>query len=284
MTNQTFALVVALAIAACVDPSPAAQPQSPPPAPGESLFVTEISAQWRLPERLHEISGLAASGDGRVFANDDERALIYELDPATGAQIKSFSVGEGRGVGDFEALAITPSGEFWLATSQGGLYRFREGTDGAHVRYAPFDSGLGAICEIEGLAFLPAEESLILACKQNNASDMRDRVLLYLWSQERGLRAWLDLPEEQIAAAAGERHFRPSSVEVDPTTGRILVLSARDAILAELDANGALVTARELEGQHRQPEGLAVLPNGAIVVADEGADADAKLTRYDRAP
>jgi uncharacterized protein YjiK len=280
---KTFSAAFALALVACVDPSPAAQPRSPPPAPGESLFVPEISAQAILPNRLREISGMALTADGRLFAHNDERGAIYELNADTGAPIKSFALGEA--MGDFEGLAITPAGIFWIVTSQGQVLSFREGADGETVQYETFDTGLGAACEIEGLAYLAAEDSLIVACKQNNAREQRDRVSLYLWSAERGARAWLDLSEADIAGAAGERQFRPSSVEVDPATGRILVLSARDAVLAELTSEGALVTARELEGQHRQPESMVVLPNGAILIADEAGDRDgtAKLTRYDRA-
>ena len=64
--------------------------------------------------------------------------------------IKTFAVGAVVETGDFEGLAITPSGDFWLTTSQGRLFRFREGADGAHVEFERFVTGLNDICEIEG--------------------------------------------------------------------------------------------------------------------------------------
>jgi uncharacterized protein YjiK len=78
------------------------------------------------------------------------------------------------------------------------------------------------------------------------------------------------MPEAEIAAAAGVRRFRPSSIEVDPRSGRLLMLSANKSALAELSADGALLSARALD--HAQPEGVAVLPDGSLVIVDEAED------------
>ena len=84
-----------------------------------------------------------------------------------------------------------------------------------------------------------------------------------------------------VASATGERRFRPSSLDVDTRSGRLLLLSAGDAALAELNTQGAVMSARSLEGAHQQPEGVAVLPNGALVIADEaGERGSAMLSIY----
>src|SRR5688572_27149731 len=56
-------------------------------------FDQPSSRAWDLPSRLHEISGLATSADGRVFAHDDEHAVIYQIDPKQGRIMKWFSLG-----------------------------------------------------------------------------------------------------------------------------------------------------------------------------------------------
>jgi uncharacterized protein YjiK len=249
-----------------------------------SLFAPTPDRQWRLPNGLNEISGLAATSNGRLFAHDDERAVIYEIDPARGRIVKSFALGDADLTGDFEGLAIGPDGAFWLTTSRGELYRFEEGADGARVEFQRFNAGLREACEIEGLAYLAAEDSLILACKRNQARNMRDTIALYRWPFSGNVSLWRRLPEADVAEAAAVRRFRPSSIEFDPRSGRTILLSANDAAMAELDAEGAVLSARELEGPHPQPEGAAILPDGSLIISDEGGDGQARLSRYPRAP
>lgn len=276
MTTKA-ALILALVLAACAPPHEHARAQTS----AGSLFAAEPAQQWRLPDRLREISGLAVSPDGRLFGHDDERAVIYEIDAAQGRLVKAFALGDAPLAGDFEGLAIAADGTFWLTTSRGEIYRFREGGDGAHVEYVRLDAGLREICEVEGLAYLAAEESLILACKRNHARDMRDRIAIYTWPFSGEAELWLNLPEAALASATGERRFRPSSLDVDTRSGRLLLLSAGDAALAELNTQGAVMSARSLEGAHQQPEGVAVLPNGALVIADEaGERGSAMLSIY----
>jgi uncharacterized protein YjiK len=273
-----FALTLVL-LAACGDPSAVVAQTG-----GRGSFATAPAQQLQLPDQLREISGLAVSPDGRLFAHDDERAVIYELDAARGAIVKRFVLGNPILTGDFEGLAITPGGMFWLTTSEGEVYRFAEGADGAHAPYHTFDSGLDELCEVEGLAYLPSEESLILACKRNKARSMRGTVSLYLWPFSGEAEEWRSLPEQEIAATAGVAEFRPSSVEMDPASGHILLLSANDAAFAELDAGGRLLSARALDRSHVQPEGVTVLPEGSLVISDEASGGRPLLTRYARVP
>jgi uncharacterized protein YjiK len=280
MTMTKRAALAALLLAACAETAPVDAQQA---GASGSLFAAQSDTQWRLPNELREISGLALSPDGRLFAHNDERAVIYEIDATRGAIVKAFALGDGALRGDFEGLAISPDGVFWIATSRGELYRFNEGADGATVSFEVLNSGLRDVCEIEGLAYLPAEESLILGCKQNEARDMRSTVSLYSWRFSGSAEPWREVPEREIAAAAGVEDFRPSSLDVDARSGRLLVLSANDAALAELDGEGRLVAAHALRG-HPQPEGVAVLQNGALVISDEGGRGQAQLSRYARAP
>jgi uncharacterized protein YjiK len=279
MGKAMFRLVIAALLAACGAPSSVEARDAT-----ESLFQNSPAQQQRLSDQLREISGLAVAPDGRLFAHDDEHAVIYQLDAARGGIVKSFSLGNEALTGDFEGLAIGPDGAFWMTTSQGRLYRFAEGANGASVPFETFDSALNEICEVEGLAYAPSEESLILACKQNHARRMRDEVSLYRWQFSGAAQPWRDLPEAEIAGAAGVEHFRPSSIEFDATSGRILLLSARDSALAELGPDGALLSARALGRGHAQPEGAAVLPDGSLVISDEASGGRPVLTRYARTP
>ena len=51
------------------------------------------ATRWRLHRRLREISGLASAPGDRIFAHDDERAVIYEID-REGRLVKAFAMGD----------------------------------------------------------------------------------------------------------------------------------------------------------------------------------------------
>lgn len=278
------AVLFALILAACAQP-PASSAQTAA-APDGSLFAAAPAQQWRLPAELREISGLAATADGRVFAHDDEQAILYQLDLAHGRIAKRFALGNNIVRGDFEGLAITPDGDYYMITATGLLHRFREGADGAHVPFETLESGLRDTCEVEGLAFLQAENSLIIACKRNNDRAMRDTVSLYafpLGQSQATARAWVSVSSAALSERAGVSRFQPSSVEIDPASGRILVLSGNRGAFAELARDGTILAARALAG-HPQAEGATILRDGSLLISDEGANGQALLSRYDRAP
>lgn len=252
---------------------------------GASLFSQEPDLKWRLPKRLREISGLALTPDGRVMGHDDETAHIYQLDIELGEVVKRFAVGEPVRNGDFEGIAIDGDGDFYLTTSKGRIYRFREGEDRAHVAYESFDTGLRDVAEVEGLAFHSAEDSVILACKTIYAAELMGSFALFAWSPrrpEQPARPWLTIPMAPMADAVGARAFNPSSLEIDARTGRLVVLAARQNAMVELDADGTLLAARRFGKGLRQAEGATILPDGALLIAREGGRDHAMMRRYAR--
>jgi uncharacterized protein YjiK len=277
--NRAGAWILALALAGCGS-EPASRAQGAPERAGDagaSLFAAAPDRRWRLPPRLREISGLATTPDGRLFGHGDEAGIVYELDNETGRISKNFALGDPVEHADFEGLAITQAGDFHLVTSAGRLYRFREGDDGEHVGFETFDTGLQRVCEVEGLAYSAAADSLILACKRHYAAGMRDAVALYSWPLHARAAAQLWLRMEAL-----EADLHPSAIELDRRSGRIVLLAARERALVEIDPDGAVVAARRLDERHVQAEGVAILPDGALVIADEAAGGRAFLTRYPR--
>lgn len=276
-TIKGAAFAVILLGACSEQPPDQRQPLAPIP---NSLFATEASRQWRLPLELLEISGMAVSPDGRLFAHDDERAVIYEINAEDGAFVKRFALGAPL-PGDFEGLAIDNDGVFWMITSEGQVLRFAEGQDGRRVQYETLDTGLRRTCEIEGLAFLAAADSLIIACKQNHVRDMRDAIALYQWRPGGEATLWRTVALGDVQEIIGIDNFRPSSIEFDRRSGRIILLSASDPALVELEGE-RVVAARQLGRVHTQAEGAAILPDGSLVISDEGSNTRALLSVYDR--
>jgi uncharacterized protein YjiK len=239
--------------------------------------------RWQLPKQLKEISGLAFSGDERLFAHNDERAVIHQIDWQHGNIVKTFSFGDPALRDDFEAIAIAGA-DFYLITSTGILYRFNEGADGAHVAYTRIDTGLGTRCEVEGLAYDARRNVLLVACKTPRSADLEGKVAVFAWSLERQALDPTASFAVRIAAILDRlslKHFSPSSIEVARDGTHLWLLSARQGALVEVGLDGQLVTAMRLPGKlHPQPEGLAIAADGRFIISDEAVQGNAMLAIY----
>lgn len=240
-----------------------------------------------LPRALREVSGLTVTPAGKLLAHDDEQAVLREVDPTSGKVVRSFSfVQGGRPIpGDFEGI-VAAGGLVYLTTSDGLLLEGAEGADGAAVEPRITRTGLGDVCEIEGLAHDPTDGSLLFACKKANRRELRPFVTLLRWSLSRRALsgAPVRIPIERVASPIGEDDFRPSDLWRDAASGHLLILSSHQGAVAEVTPDGAVVSVRRLARGHPQAEGLAMLPDGTLAVADEGGRGDARLTLYRKTP
>jgi len=238
--------------------------------------------QWKLPDRLREISGLALNTEERLFAVTDEEAIVYELDYSEGRLVKAFALGDPVVLEDFEGLAYLQD-RFWLMTSRGHLYAAREGRDGEHVAYEKFDTGLEDECEFEGLAEVESRNTLALLCKDARKKaglrvfewDVREGRLV----EGRGFR----LPKNDIEDAIDRKSVSPSGLVMHPQTGTWWVIAARQYALFELDTDGNFVSVIMMldQNRHRQAEGIEVTSDGRLLIADEGQNGRARLAVYE---
>ena len=285
MTRRVV-LVTLVASAALAAGISAVAFSSPPSVLAGYAIPKGGDAHWELPKELGEISGLAATPDGRVFAHGDERALILELDVHRQRVLKTFAMGRNGVPGDFEGIAVV-GGHFWLVTSDGILYESAEGDNGGWVPFRTYDTGVGTQCEVEGLAYDPTLASLIIACKEPRVRALRDHVIVFKWSIARRAllpRETLRLRSNTLARSAGLSNFHPSGIERDSATGHWLLVAARQRAIVEITPAGEVVSGAALVRQrHRQPEGIAIGSGRTLLVADEGGGRRGVLTLYRRA-
>jgi uncharacterized protein YjiK len=247
-------------------------------------FSAETSKQWRLPDKLNEISGLTLTGDARLLAVTDESAIVYELDYSGGRLVKAFALGDPTVRGDFEGIAWS-EGRVWLVTSEGVIYESAEGADGERVDYDEHKTGLGKSCEIEGLTYRQSDGMLLLLCKTIRKESGFESLAVFAWStssRKTVREQTIALPDRDIAAALRMTRFNPSGIAIAEGSGNLLLIAARQHAVIELDAGGGLVSARvlPLAARHRQAEGIAILPSGDILIADEGGGHRARLAIY----
>lgn len=250
---------------------------------GEYALGRRDGESVELPRQLTEISGLAVSEGGRVWAHDDERAIISELDPSSGEIVQSFSLGDPVASGDFEGIASVGD-RLFLITSGGELYEFRAAAEGTTVPFARYRGLRQRNCEVEGLDHDASTNTLLLACKTTSGRALRDRLVVFGFSLDR--MTALDQPVfaapfDFLKGFDLDDELNPSGVALHPIANTVFILAARQNLIVELARDGTPLAARKLSGRnHRQAEGIAFLPDGTLIITDEGGGDRAKLTRY----
>lgn len=245
----------------------------------------ESATHWKLPRELEEVSGLAMTGDNRLLAHNDERAIVYEIDYRQGSIVKAFQLSDTDypAAGDFEGIAATEDGIF-LVTSNGRLFHCREGNAGESVLFNVYTTGVGRDCEIEGLAYDRTRRQLILMCKETRNLDMEGQLALRRWSIDKrqlDKDPWTVIAVEDFSRHIKGRKFNPSGIERHPVTGNYFIVAARQGAVAEMTPGGKVIAVRKLPAKwHRQAEGIAFAADGTLIVADEGAGRKGRLTLY----
>lgn len=248
----------------------------------ERYDFSSRSMRRDLPGRLDEVSGLAFTPDGRLFAHGDERAWIHEIDPETGEVGKRFMFGERTARDDFEGIAIVGE-RFFLISSGGLLYESREGEDREDKAYRVTDTGLGQSCEVEGLEYHPAWDELLIPCK--STTPQLDAIVIHrLPISPDTPRPPPILVERAALAFYGiDADFHPSGIALDPNTGTLVLVAAREEAILEISMEGRVISALRLSRRrHPQTEGVAFGPDGTLYLADEKNGRAARLTAYHR--
>ena len=229
--------------------------------------------QFNLIPGLIEVSGLALAPDGALFAHNDEHAIVYKLDITTGAVTAAFALGTPTIDADFEGIAIARD-RIYLITSNGIIYESIIGAHKSRVKFNAYDTGVGDFCEVEGLTLGQTDTDFLIACKQAISEALKQRLLIYRWDLNARLPVEspvIDIAFDRFLAEDERKKFRPSALEYVRDTGEFIVVSAKGKSLYNFDREGAVVTKTKLKKSlHKQPEGLALMPSGALVVSDEG--------------
>jgi uncharacterized protein YjiK len=243
-------------------------------APGEPI------ARWFLPSDLAEISGLALTPDGRLFAHNDETAQIIEIDYRRGTVVNHFFVGKDNVRGDFEGLACAED-RFFLLSSNGLIYEFREGGLGERVDYTTLDTHLGKECEFEGIAYDATAHALVLACKNADVKKFKDMLVLYRYSLDGGGEiSEITVPNAEAIGENGWKQLRPTDITVDPSNGNYVLVAAQEKALVAVTPAGEVVVSRPLGGRHPQSEAIAITRDHVLIIGDESNRTAATITLY----
>lgn len=251
----------------------------------DDLAPEKPVALWKLPESLKELSGLALMRDGRLLTHGDEKGRVFEIDYRRGVITKQFTIGSPMVHGDFESITVVRD-SILLLTSDGRIFRFRDGADKGTVPFTTTDTRLGARCEFEGMTFDSTANALVLACKTVHDQSLKGSLVLFvvpLGGDSTGAVAaptMVQLSLADIPEAAEWGGFHPSDITIDPLNGNYLLIAGIEQAMVEVTPKGELVFARALPKGHEQPEGVAITKDHLLIISDEAKKGPARITIY----
>jgi uncharacterized protein YjiK len=237
-----------------------------------------------LDKDLREVSGLALSKEGKLFCHNDEKGIVYQVDLNTGDIIKRFKLGILTINRDFEDIAIVKD-TFYLLTSDGILFRFKEGQDKESVKYKGFKTGLNKKNNVEGLCYDPETNCLLLACKEDPGDGYKKYRAVYAYSltenklitQPRFL-----LPLKKMEKFSKENKFEPSGITRHPQTGHFFLIAAGGSMIIEISKSGEIIAMEHLkEKYHSQPEGIVFKSDNELLICDEARKDKGTITFYE---
>ncbi len=240
----------------------------------------EAARSFSLPRRLSELSGLAMSDDGKLFAHDDEEGVVYQLDYTTGSVVKKFSLGRITVSADFEGIAVAGRRMF-LVTSSGTIFSFAEAEDGQRVSFEISKTPFSENNDVEGVEYDRPTNTLLLACKGYPGKNLTGYRAVYAFSLDTD--RLIPVPRMIIAGkdVRGGEEFTPSGIARHPVSGTYFVISADVRAIIEIDGKGAVLSQRRLSPSlNSQPEGVAFAPDTSLIICNDGQGKTSVLNVY----
>ncbi|MDQ3019305.1 MAG: SdiA-regulated domain-containing protein [Bacteroidota bacterium] len=231
-----------------------------------------------LAKDLKEISGMTMTPDGRLFAEQDEKGIVYQLDNKSGAIIKKFSLGNPPIRKDFEDIVYV-NNKFYLLHSKGEIYEFEEGNDGESVDYKIYKTELNGANDIEGMCYDPETNSLLLACKGISGVEDDNDKAVYSFSLDS--MKFNSQPRFMLKKSDIKSYFNPSGIQRNPKTGTFFVIAANGNEIVEISKEGNFTGKHQLpKSIHAQPEGITFSADGTMFISNEGKNGNGTIVIY----
>jgi len=244
-----------------------------------------------LPAELDEISGLSLAPGHRneLLAVQDEQGKIFRINAKTGGLLWAVNFWKD---GDYEAVEAVGD-DVWVAKSTGTLYHITNaGKPNQNVD--KYNTMLTGDNDVEGLAYDPSRNRLLLACKEDAKDDGNDKNGRYIYAFDLKTKTLSAKPVFAIEREAvknflarcekttgheklcdffitrDEYDLAPSAIAVHPKTGQLFITSSVGKVLMVLNPDGRIDHLQRLNKKlFAQPEGMAFDPDGTLYISTE---------------
>lgn len=232
-----------------------------------------IKNQWDLPEILEEVSGIHYFAPNKLASVQDEDGtiFIYDLQKKEIEWEINFA-----GSGDYEALSIKGK-DAYVLRSDGVLFEIKDFLSNPKtIKYQP---ELKHSVNFEGLCFSKNSEKLLMITKDEDVKDGIKNVYSFdLASRKFDKTIPFKLETEKGIFKDFKGSFRPSEIEINPSTGEYYVLDGKNPRLLILNSAFKVLRLISLdEDEFAQPEGLSFAEDGRLFISNEAGKKDANI-------
>lgn len=231
-----------------------------------------IEESWELPESLAEISGIAFLEDNLLAGVQDEegKIFIYNLETSQIEEEINFA-----GKGDYEGIAVAGSTAYVLR-ADGTVFLVNNYRSTPEVE--ELQTILAVENDVEGLCYDAENNRLLLAVKEKDlqsedskgiyAIDLKTKEFIEepIFSLDFTHKLFKDVVDKDI-----QDTFKPSEINIHPTTGDYYILEGQKPKLLILDSEAQPKLLLELDkDEFPQPEGLSFDSAGDLYISNEG--------------
>jgi uncharacterized protein YjiK len=237
----------------------------------EPFSPIRIINRWELPSELTEISGLAFLSDGQVACVQDEegKIFVYNLDSKNITKEVPFA-----GEGDYEGIAVVGSTAYVLRSD--GMLLEVAGFTGSHPEVTQYRTPLTARQDVEGLAYDPGNQRLLLTIKgeERAGADYKGVYTFSLSSKRLEAAPVFKIRlDDQVFREETKKKvvIQPSDLSVHPFTGDLYIIDGARPKLLVMDSMGRLKKLYRLSTtDFPQPEGIGFNKEGELFISNEG--------------
>jgi uncharacterized protein YjiK len=256
----------------------------------------EIAA---LPDILHEISGITEIDSSTIACVQDENGILFIYDLKKKRIRRQFFF---HSDGDYEGIARIGE-KIFILRSDGKLYEVSNYKVPGFTRIA-YSTEIPSN-DNEGLCYDRNKNRLLIAPKSKIGKDDDDKKkrVIYAFNlntkkitekpvivfqlkeiKKYAVQNKVDVPFKKKKKGKKSKpviDLRPSAIGIHPITNKLFVLSGMEQLIFVFNINGAIEYMEKLDPElFNQPEGIAFLDNGDLLVSNEGQSGKATLLRF----
>jgi uncharacterized protein YjiK len=255
--------------------------------------LQKCNAIYKLPDKLHEISGLSFYKKNELATIQDEKGNIYFFNLKTGKLSEKIDF---AGDGDYEGIAVVEN-QIWVLKSNGNLFRVKYSKKETETKV--YKTDLSSKNDTEGLAYDKKNNRLLIACKGHPyIEDKKGKNKKAIYSFELDEKKLsknpvfiIDLKHikelknynmmtnlgidflTNVNPSKGDVSFQPSRIAIHPRTKNIYLLGTVGKLLIVCNNKGEILAAIELNPDlFIQPEGICFDQSGNLFISNEGRE------------
>ena len=255
----------------------------------------------KLPQKLHEISGITFYKKKELACIQDEKGVVYFYDIKKEKLRNTTPFAKDK---DYEGITNV-NDTLYVLCSNGEISEIdSKNEDGLVNTYSTF---LNKQNNCEGLCYDNKLHRLLIACKGipnkgsagkgmkaiysfNLTSKTMDKTPVYIIDPDSVKKILVDAQDENIISKLFKNDssekgflFEPSELCIDPITEDVYILSSVGKTILALTSEGKLKFSVHLNPElYKQPEGLTFSKDGTMYISDEGKGGKANLIKISR--